>query len=131
MSEAIACPAPETAVDICVLKGVGSEPVNIKYLQATQIDFTSAVAPGPWSAKVSVYKADGTEMFNFTSPTRITLGSSGYNIQFQFTDADFSGLPTPAALGDYDYRVLMTPTVGGAFLAAYGRVRYQNTPKCC
>lgn len=119
------CPGPNEPVRLCVLRGIGSQLVKISYFKDAPTNFSTG-----WTAKVTVYKSDGTELFNITSPTRVTLAATNPNIQFQFSAADFT---TPAAaLGEYSYDVVLTPTVGTPIMALYGPLGYVSQPEeCC
>lgn len=131
--KAVSCPGPIEPVSICVRKGVGGQLIKIKYLQDVQIDFLTGAV---WLATVTVYKSDNTVLFAITSPTRVTLAASGYNIQFQFTAADFGTAQTYEDGATYRYDVVMTKPLDATqapIVALWGPLEYviQPTADCC
>lgn len=125
----ISCPGPTEPVSICVRKSTGGQLIKIKYLQDVQIDFSTG-----WLATVTVYKTeDETVLFSLTSPTRVTLAASGYNIQFQFKSTDFTSATVDAG---YRYEVVLTKPADATqepIVALWGPLTFVTQPStdCC
>lgn len=124
--QVLPCPGPEP-LKICVLRGVGSDPIVLQYVRDDVKAFAALASPGPWTATAKVYNPDGTTFLTITSPARITLASAGYNVQYQFTAADFT-LGTIGA--EYTHDCVVTPTVGVPLVVLRGPLEYLATADC-
>jgi hypothetical protein len=123
----INAPGPSTPIQINVLQGVGSQPIQAQYLQNAPINFLNPAPPGPWTATVMVTDMAGNAKFVLTSGSgRVVLSDSGYNFQFQFLDSDFTG--NGLDLGDYNFLALVIPSAGVPLPILYGVVRYMAQP---